>query len=103
MGRKRIYSNAAERAKAFRERRAGAELTPPPTRPKKPPSRPKRLEAAEDEVRDLLEHCQNWRENLPESLAGSALAEKLDEAISGLETAAESLAGIDLPLGFGRD
>jgi len=46
---------------------------------------------------------QDWRDRLPDSLQGSGLGTKLDEAIERLAEIAETLADIDLPKGFGRD
>lgn len=108
MGRKRKYSNAAERLKAFRDRvRLGA-VAPVATtvaskRKVKVLSRPARLAAIENEVQSLMDEYQGWRDNLPESLQESDLAEKLDEAIDKLYEVAAILADIDLPKGFGRD
>ena len=45
MGRKRIYANAAERQKAHRQRAAGEQMPPAPTKQRKL-SRPMRLAAA---------------------------------------------------------
>ena len=107
MGRKRRYSNAAERLRAFRARvKIGAESDPPTTIPKRKArviSRPARLAAAESELQALLDEYQAWRDNLPESLKESGLATKLDDAIDKLTEVVEGLADIDLPRGFGRD
>jgi hypothetical protein len=61
-------------------------------------------------IQDLLqmqEEYQEWRDGLPENLQASALGEKL-EAVTGIDlesalAAAEEADGADLPLGFGRD
>lgn len=105
MGRKRKYSNAAERLKAFRARaKLGVAPVSPPTAPKtKVPSRPARVLAMENEAQALIDEYQAWRDNLPESLQESGLADKLDEAIDRLTDVAGTLADIDLPKGFGRD
>ena len=116
MGRKAIYSSAAERTRAYRARleQQAAELgtTAAPAPPAKPPkkkaapkplSRPKRLEAVLDEVKALLESLQSWRDGLPENLQSSALADKLEAAIDGFTNAADTLGSIDMPMGFGRD
>ena len=50
-------------------------------------------------LRELQEAYQAWLDNLPESLQGSPLAEKL-EVVCALDL--EALE-VDLPLGFGRD
>ena len=107
MGRKRKYSNAAERLRAFRDRaKLGAVLTPSASAPKrkaKALSRPARLAAVENELQALADELQAWRDNLPDSLQDSSLASKLDEAIEGLTDLGSAAANIDLPRGFGRD
>lgn len=104
-------------------------------RPPRPPSRPVRwanavgaartaldallaardaLDAELEGLRDIQQEFSDWRDNLPEGLAQSALGEKLDavcdidlEPSSGdldaYETAVDEAEGADLPLGFGRD
>lgn len=91
-------------------------------------SRPKRLaeyfgraEQAAGELRDALQDLydlqqeyQEWRDNLPENLENSSIAEKLDaiteidiesqvSAIDEIDSAISEFAEADLPLGFGRD
>ena len=77
-------------------------------------SRPKRWAAAVakaleglEELAELQEEYQEWLDNLPENLEGSALADKLNEVcdmdIEGAKDTLEELDGADLPLGFGRD
>jgi len=58
-------------------------------------------------LQELHEEYQGWRDNLPENLDSSALAEKLDTVLDldvegALETANEA-ADVELPRGFGRD
>ena len=77
-------------------------------------SRPKRWAAAVSDAQDAIAHLrevqeeyQDWRDNLPENLDQSPVAEKLD-AVTELEIeyAGEILdeaSSVDLPLGFGRD
>jgi hypothetical protein len=107
LGRKRIYANAAERQRACRRRAllANSQNSPPVPPPKTPKklSRPKRLAALEEGVRCLLAEYEEWRGQLPESLEGTSQAEALDSAIEALAEAADLLAGIDAPRGFGRD
>ncbi len=105
MGRKSLYATAAERQKAYRERVASRVTAPAaPTPPKvKKKSRPARLVAAENDVRTLLEEYEDWRGRIPDSLADSSQALSLDNAIEKLTEAAELLAEIDPPRGFGRD
>ena len=107
MARERIYSNSAERQKAYRERVALNRANPsaPAVVPRKSrqPSRPKRLAAAERELRTLSTEYQAWLDNLPEFLEGSEQAELLSQAIEQLTDFADSIADITLPRGFGRD
>jgi len=63
--------------------------------------------AALEELREMQGEYQEWRDNLPENLEGSALAEKLD-AVTELDLdsavdALEEAESTDIPLGFGRD
>lgn len=72
------------------------------------------LEAAMSALDDVRQEYEDWKDNLPENLASSALGEKLDavasldldwdgdsiEAVAGMLDEAD---GVDLPLGFGRD
>jgi hypothetical protein len=51
---------------------------------------------------DLLDQFQQWRDNLPSSLAASATAEALD-AVLDLRGHVEDLQAVELPKGFGRD
>lgn len=63
--------------------------------------------AALNDLIEVQEEYQEWRDNLPENLQGSALGEKLnDVADMDLESArdtVEEAEAADLPLGFGRD
>lgn len=106
MGRKRRYSNAAERLKAFRARAKLCATSTPPAGPKRKAkvlSRPARLAAIENELQALTDEYQAWRDNLPESFQESGLATKLDEAVERLTDLVAGVADIDLPKGFGRD
>ena len=80
----------------------------------KPLSRSKRWAAAAakadeglSELVDLQAEFQDWRDNLPENLESSPVAEKLD-AVCDLElddvhSTIQEAMDADLPLGFGRD
>jgi predicted RNase H-like HicB family nuclease len=105
MGRTSIYATAAERQKAYRERAASRVISPVISAPPKPKkrSRPARLVAAENDIRTLLEEYEDWRGRIPEALEDTAQAQSLDDAIEKLTDAAELLAGIEPPRGFGRD
>lgn len=101
-------------------------------KPAKAPSKPKRLSRAarwadavnsaqlaksdlDDAIAELVDlktEFEEWRDNLPENLQGSALGEKLD-AVCDLDIDRDTIMdaldfldeaeGLDLPLGFGRD
>ena len=88
----------AQRQRRFRERRA-AGVPVQPQRPARPKSRPARWAAALAELRTLRAEYQDWRDQLPEALADSRTAERLDE-VCALDLDA---LDVDLPLGFGRD
>jgi hypothetical protein len=51
---------------------------------------------------DLLDRFQEWRDNLPSSLANSADAEALD-AVLELRGYVEDLQAVELPKGLRRD
>ncbi|HVC63199.1 MAG TPA: hypothetical protein VND19_22905 [Acetobacteraceae bacterium] len=51
---------------------------------------------------DLLDQFQEWRGNLPSSLADSPTAEAFD-AVLELRSYVEELQAAELPKGFGRD
>ena len=106
MARARIYANSAARQKAYRERATSNRAPPPPTAARaknRPPSRPSRLAVIEKGLRALLTEYETWLNHLPEFLEDSHQAELLNDAIEQLTTAADLIADITLPLGFGRD
>jgi hypothetical protein len=79
-------------------------ITQPP-RPYLPPGaaplpRPQRWTAAVATLTDLQDQYRAWLDNLPASLEGPRLADKL-QAIAELDL--EELHTIDPPRGFGRD
>jgi phage shock protein A len=71
-------------------------------------------QSALTDLDDIRSEYEEWKDNLPENLAQSALGEKL-ETVSGLyipvdsndldeiEGVIDEAEGMDLPLGFGRD
>ena len=72
------------------------------------------LRSAMEDLYDLQQEYQEWRDNLPENLESSPIAEKLDticeidiesqvSAIDEIESAISEFGDADLPLGFGRD
>lgn len=69
-----------------------------------------KLREAVDELRDIQSEYEEWSGNLPDSLEGSPVAEKLEavldidfDVIDDIENAIADAANLDLPLGFGRD
>ena len=99
-----------ERSAACRARR-NATVAAAPTKPlvvvryRRPAdgrSRTQRWADAVQTLTDLLDWFQEWRDNLPSSLANSAAAEALD-AVLELRGYVEELQAVELPKGFGRD
>jgi hypothetical protein len=103
---------SAERMRRLREKRKAEAVDKPPEkppvviryrRPKKDRlSRPDQWADAINTLTDCLERYQEWRDNLPASLADSALAERLD-AVLELRDLVDQLSLAELPRGFGRD
>lgn len=72
-------------------------------------------DSALEELRDVKQEYEEWKDNLPENLQGGTLAEKLeticdmdmdnsaDDAIGELENLITEAEGAELPMGFGRD
>lgn len=68
------------------------------------------VESAMEELKEIQEEFSDWRDNLPENLDQSPVAEKLDAMIdldldldSWVEDTLDECENADLPLGFGRD
>lgn len=110
MGRHKLYSSGAERQRAYRERTHAS--SPPvqpacketaPVRPKRGPSRPARIAAIEAEIQNLRQEYLDWLDALPDSLAESDQAARLAETIDQLGAAADAMAEVEPPRGFGRD
>ena len=74
----------------------------PPSAPpaRRTPSRPQRWATAVAALLDLQEEYRAWLDNLPTSLGGSRLAEKLQIIV---ELDLEELQAIETPRGYGRD
>lgn len=102
MGRPRKYESAAEKQAAYRDRLADNQALA--RRIKRPPrkSRPERLAAVSDELRELAEGYQHWLDSLPENLSSSDMAEDLEQVIGQLEALAGEVDSLDPPRGFGR-
>ena len=105
MGRSKIYESDAERKKAYRLRLAGhqSQIQKPVPSTHRPPSRPKRLAKALSEVEALQQEYEGWlsRSAKAELCNDSGIA--LQETVDKLAQAAELLAELELPKGFGRD
>lgn len=102
MPRPRTYATAAERQRAYRARLA-TQQPPAPPRLSRPPSRPARIAALEASVRALQAEYEAWLDALPETLAQGDQAGMLQATIEQLEAAADLLAEVEPPRGFGRD
>ncbi len=98
----------AERSAAYRARRKAETEGEAPAvriryrRPVDRRSKPARWADAVETLADLIEDYQAWRDALPPSLAGSELADRLDEVLH-LRDLVDQLAAAELPRGFGRD
>ena len=103
MPRPRIGGRAMTPAERQARRRARLRLdncaSPAPPARRIPP-RPQRWVAAVAALIDLQDQYRAWLDNLPASLDGSRLADKL-QAIVELDL--EELQAIDIPRGYGRD
>jgi hypothetical protein len=98
-----LYSNNAERQRAYRERQRAARTAAPELPQARPhrskgPSRPARIQALEDEARRLAADYQNWRDRLPGNLAEGGTAARLEEFIAQLEEIAASIEALDPPV-----
>lgn len=103
MGRPKKYSSGAERQRAYRERQRSRNHPPVPVsaRPRRR-SRPERLRAIEEELRNLAAGYQHWLESMPENLSGTELADRLAAIAEQLGTLADEVGYLDPPRGFGR-
>jgi hypothetical protein len=103
MPRRRI--GTAPMTPAERQARRRAKLrrpsAPPPAAPaRRLPPRPTRWAAAVATLTALQDEYRAWLDNLPDSLEGSRLADKL-QAIDELDL--DELQTVDPPRGYGRD
>jgi hypothetical protein len=90
----------AERQAQRRARLRRANPTAPTPPARRIPPRPRRWATAVAALIDLQDEYRAWLDNLPTSLDGSRLAEKL-HAIAELDL--DELQAIDPPRGYGRD
>jgi hypothetical protein len=103
MARRRIGAlpmTPAERQARHRARLRRNSRTPPAPPARPAPPRPQRWAAAIATLIALHDEYRVWLDNLPASLEGSRLAEKL-HAIAELDL--EELKAIDPPRSYGRD
>ena len=83
-----------------RRTRLRADCPLPPAPQRRPAPRPQRWAAAVATLIALQDEYRAWLDNLPASLEGSRLADKL-QAIAELDL--EEICAIDPPRGYGRD
>jgi hypothetical protein len=103
MARPRLGALPMTTAQRQARRRAALrrERSPPPAPPvRRPPPRPQRWAAAVATLIALQDQYRAWLDNLPASLEGSRLAEKLQTIV---ELDLEELQAIETPRGYGRD
>ena len=103
MARRRIGTapmTPAERQARHRARLRRDNYTPPAPPILRVPPRPQRWATAVAALIDLQDEYRVWLDNLPASLEGSRLAEKL-QTITELDL--DELQAIDPPRGYGRD
>ena len=105
MGRKRIYATRAEQMRAYRQRLSSARPVPDDAQalPQRPTPRPARLQLLIGAVQTLHTEYLAWLDRLPETLVESPTGLKLADAVEQLEAAADLLAAVDPPRGYGRD
>ena len=96
----RVALTNAERQARYRERRKAGESRIRYRRPADRRSRPQQWNDAVQTLLELQEQYREWRDALPESLAGSATAELLEQ-VCDLDLSV--LEAVELPRGFGRD
>ena len=90
----------AERQARYRERRKAGESRLRYRRPADRRSRPQQWNDAVQTLLELQEQYRQWRDVLPESLAGSGTAELLEQ-VCDLDLSV--LEAVEPPRGFGRD
>ena len=90
----------AERQARYRERRQAGAARIRYRRPADRRSRPQRWDDAVRTLLALQDQYREWRDALPESLAGSATAGLLEQ-VCDLDLSV--LEAVELPRGFGRD
>ena len=92
----------AERQQRYRDRRKAVEPIIRYRLPKDRRTRPKLWAASVGALLAILDDYQAWRDAMPEGVAASVTAEKLDSVLE-LRELVEQLEAAELPRGFGRD
>jgi hypothetical protein len=92
----------AERQRLYRERRKDGKKLIHYRRPADRRTSPQRWADAIATLIDILDGYQEWRDNMPDGVADSITAQKLDDVLAHRD-AVEELQNADLPKGFGRD
>lgn len=102
MSRPKIYTTAAERQQAYRQRLKEKIAVLPVPKVGRKPSRPQRFQKVVNELEMLGQEYESWLDSLPGNLSQSQLADQLQEAIEQLQEVVGMLDALQLPLGFGR-
>jgi hypothetical protein len=94
-------------AQAAPEKKAKAKRSRQPSRSDRWSDACSRASSGLEDLKALQEEYSEWKDNLPENLQSSPVAEKL-EGVCGLDldSAIDTIGeaeGLDLPMGFGRD
>jgi hypothetical protein len=92
----------AERAARYRERRKEGTPAVHYRKPADRRTRPQKWRDAVQALTAILDDYERWQDNLPESLAASAMVERIEEVLE-LRTLVDQLHDAQLPKGFGRD
>ncbi len=92
----------AERQARLREKKAAQQTPVRYRRPVDRRGRPQRWSEAVATLDEILTWAEAWRGRMPESLAETATAERLDELLE-LRELVDQLKEAELPRGFGRD
>jgi hypothetical protein len=92
----------AERAARYREKRRAGAAPVHYRRPVDRRTRPQKWHDAVETLAALLDDYEQWRDNLPPSLAESSTAARIEEVLE-LRELVDQLQAAELPKGFGRD
>jgi hypothetical protein len=92
----------AERSARYRANKTAGKPSIRWRRPAVRRGRVARWQEAVETLTQLITEYDEWLANLPEPLAESRMAERLQE-VTALRTLVDELATAELPRGFGRD